>query len=130
MHIHKIFYIKTFKIASTCFDPKIIFRELHCSLLKSHFEKHSLINFLILTWCCGSMSYFVSRTLLRMRVTMGVCRVLRCVTQHGMLPQHPVNIRKLISECFSKCDLSKEQCSSLKMILGSKHVGAILNVLM
>jgi len=25
MHIHKIFYIKTFKIAPTCFDPKIIF---------------------------------------------------------------------------------------------------------
>jgi len=29
-----------------------------------------------------------------------------------------------------KCDFSKEQCSSLKMILGSKHVGAISNVLM
>jgi len=28
-----------------------------------------------------------------------------------------------------KCDFSKEQCSSLKMILGSKYVGAILNVL-
>jgi len=64
MHIHKIFYIKTFKIAPTCFDPKIIFRELHYSLLKS------------------------------------------------------------------QCGFSKEQCSSLKMILGSKHVGAILNVLM
>jgi len=38
MHIHNsFFYIKTFKIAPTCFDPKIIFRELHCSLLKSHF---------------------------------------------------------------------------------------------
>jgi len=36
----------------------------------------------------------------------------------------------LISECFKNCDFSKEQCSSLKMILGSKHVGAILNVLM
>jgi len=47
-----------------------------------------------------------------------------------MLPQHQVDIRKLISECFLKCDFSKEQCSSLKMILGSKHVGAILNVLM
>ena len=48
-----------------------------------------------------------------------------------MLAQHQVNIRKLISECFfKKCDFSKEQCSSLKMILGSKHVGAILNVLM
>ena len=47
-----------------------------------------------------------------------------------MLPQHQVNIRKLISECFLKCDFSKEHCSSLKIILGSKHVGAILNVLM
>jgi len=28
MHIYKIFYIKTFKIAPTCFDPKIIFREM------------------------------------------------------------------------------------------------------
>ena len=28
------------------------------------------------------------------------------------------------------CDFSKERCSSLKMILGSKHVGAILSVLM
>ena len=45
MHIHKIVYFKTFKIAPTCFDPTIIFRELYCSLLKSHFKtKHSLIN--------------------------------------------------------------------------------------
>ena len=31
-----------------------------------------------------------------------------------------------------KCDFSKEQCGcgSLKMILGLKHVGAILNILM
>ena len=28
-----------------------------------------------------------------------------------------------------KCDFSKEQRSSLMMILGSKHVGAVLNVL-
>ena len=40
----------------------------------------------------------------------------------------PSNIRKLITECW-KCGFSKEECSSLKMILGSKHVGAILNVL-
>ena len=31
---------------------------------------------------------------------------------------------------FLKRDFSKEQCSSLKMSLGSKHVGAILSVLM
>jgi len=31
---------------------------------------------------------------------------------------------------FKKCDFSEEQFSSLKMILGSKHAGAILNVLM
>ena len=36
MHIHKIAYIETFKISPTCFDPKIIFRELCCSLLKSY----------------------------------------------------------------------------------------------
>jgi hypothetical protein len=47
-----------------------------------------------------------------------------------MLPQHPVNRKKLISECFEKCGFSKEQCSSLKMILGWIHVGAILTVLM
>jgi len=41
MHIHKIVYIKTFKIAPTCFDPKIIFRELHCSSQKSHFFKNT-----------------------------------------------------------------------------------------
>jgi len=70
MHIYNVFYIKTFKIAPTCFDPKIIFRELRCSLLKSHFQKHSLINFLILTWCCGSMSYCVSRTTLKVRLAM------------------------------------------------------------
>ena len=29
-------------------------------------------------WCCGSMSYCVSRTLLSARLTMGVCRVLCC----------------------------------------------------
>jgi len=32
---HIKFHIKTFKIAPTCFDPKIILRELRCSLLKS-----------------------------------------------------------------------------------------------
>jgi len=37
MHIRKIVYIKTFKIAPTYSDPKIIFRELHCSSLKAHF---------------------------------------------------------------------------------------------
>jgi len=31
---------------------------------------------------------------------------------------------------FLKCGFSKQQRSSLKMILGSKQVGAILNVLM
>jgi len=31
--------------------------------------------------------------------------------------------------CVLKCDFSEGQCSSLKMILGSKHVGTILNVL-
>jgi hypothetical protein len=30
---------------------------------------------------------------------------------------------------FVTCDFSKEQCSSLKMIFGSKLVGAILSVI-
>ena len=34
MHYIK-FHIKTPKITPTCFDPKIILRELRCSLLKS-----------------------------------------------------------------------------------------------
>jgi len=34
MH-YKKFHIKTLKIAPTYFDPKIILRELRCSLLKS-----------------------------------------------------------------------------------------------
>ena len=38
MHYIK-FHIKTLKIAPTCFDHKIIFRELHCSLLKSYYLK-------------------------------------------------------------------------------------------
>ena len=37
MHTHKIVYIKTFKIAPTCFDHAIIIRELRCSLLKLHY---------------------------------------------------------------------------------------------
>ena len=40
MHMHNFFYIKTFKIAPICFDPKTIFREPHCSLLKSRFYLH------------------------------------------------------------------------------------------
>ena len=37
MHKLKIVYIKTFKIATTCFDHAIIIRELRCSLLKLHY---------------------------------------------------------------------------------------------
>jgi len=63
--------------------------------------------------------------------TPTVRRILSTVrlTQYDTLPQHQVNIRKSISECFKKCDFSQEQCRSLKMILGSKHVGAISVVL-
>jgi len=38
----------------------------------------------MLTWCCGSMSYRVSRTLLRMRLTVGVCRELCCARLYEM----------------------------------------------
>ena len=57
-------------------------------------------------------------------------RITLIITPTNVLPQHPVNIKELISECFFKYDFSKEQRSSLKMILGSKHVEAILSVLM
>jgi len=53
----------------------------------------------------------------------------RSLTQHDMLPQHPVNIMELFCECFLN-DFSKEQRSSLRMISESKHVGAILSFLM
>jgi len=33
---------------------------------------------------------------------------------------------KHVGAILKKCDFIKEQCSSLTMILGSKHVGAIL----
>jgi len=36
VHIYIFFFTKTFKIAPTCFDAKIIFRELHYSLVKSN----------------------------------------------------------------------------------------------
>jgi len=42
-----------------------------------------------------------------------------------MLPQHQINI----SVFFFKYDFSEEQCRSLKIILGSKYIGAVLNVL-
>ena len=32
--------------------------------------KHSLIDFLIIMWCCGSMSYCVGRALRRVQLTM------------------------------------------------------------
>jgi len=44
MHIHKIVYFKTFKIAPTCFDPKIILGGATLFLAKVTFLKHSLIN--------------------------------------------------------------------------------------
>jgi len=37
---------------------------------------------------------------------------------------------KIAPTCFDPKIILKEQCSSLRMILGSKHVGAILSVLM
>jgi len=42
-----------------------------------------------------------------------------------MLPERPDNIMELICECFFLNDFSKEQRNSLRIILGSKHVGGI-----
>jgi len=36
------FHIKTLEIAPTCFDPKIILRELSCSLLKMTLERNNV----------------------------------------------------------------------------------------
>jgi len=46
MHIHKIVYIKTFKIAPTYFDPKIIFRELRIEICWSDFKCFNINNFM------------------------------------------------------------------------------------
>jgi len=46
-----------------------------------------------------------------------------------MLPQHATDIRELIM-IVSTYDFSKEHCTCLRMIVGSKHVGVILSVLM
>ena len=66
MHAHNFFYVKTFKIAPTCFDPKIIFRELHCSLLNMILgSKHvgTILNVLMykivcmcISWCANCMT--------------------------------------------------------------------------
>ena len=74
MHIHNISYVKTFKIAPTCFDPKIIFRELHCFLLKSHFKKIVLMFFLI-SMSILQVFHIYTRT----------CRKA-CRQPHGQLP--------------------------------------------
>jgi len=46
--MHKIVYIKTFKIAPTYFDPKMIFRKLHCSSLIHIFKTQ----FGVVAACC------------------------------------------------------------------------------
>ena len=75
MHYIK-FHIKILKITPTCFDPKIILRELRCSLLKS-FQKHSQNNSIILTGCCGSISCCVRIRCWECVWLWCVCRVLR-----------------------------------------------------
>jgi len=48
------------------------------------------------------------------------------ITQHGMLPQYPTTTTKLIYDWF-KCGFNKaKKYSSLMMVLGPKHVGAVL----
>ena len=63
----KFFILKLLKIAPTCFDHAIIIREF---LAKITLLKHSLIDFPIIIWCCGSMSYCVGRASLRVRLTV------------------------------------------------------------
>jgi hypothetical protein len=61
--------------------------------------------------------YCVSSTMLRMRLTVGVCHSLRLTVrlilstvrliQYDMLPQHQVNVRKLISQRFKNVTLAR-----------------------
>ena len=67
MHYIK-FHIKTLKIALTCFDPKIILKDVFYVTHNAH----------------HSQTHPQQRTL----------------TQHDMLPQHPVNVMELFCECF------------------------------
>jgi len=64
------FHIKTLKIAPTCFDPKLILRKLRFYYV-THDAHHS-------------QTHSQQRTL----------------TQHDVLPQHPVNMMELFCECF------------------------------
>ena len=74
MHIHKIVYIKTFKIAPKCFDPKIIFREKHCVSSGMQLQTESQAAY--------HTTHIVRRTLSSVPFA-----------QYDMLPQHQINIR-------------------------------------
>ena len=67
---------------------------------------------------------FVSRTLPTQRFTIKHLQSLQHYNN-----RHNTYLRKSVSVIL-KCDINKEECSSLKVILGLKHFGAFLNVLM
>ena len=94
MHIHKFFYIKTFKIAARCFDPKIMFS---CNVKKTY-----------------------------------VCALVGVVIK-WLYEMHGATMKTVSAQQakLNNCKNTKlKLLNSLRMILGSKHVGAILNVLM
>jgi hypothetical protein len=70
-------YIKTLKTLLHVSITRSSSGSIYCSLLKLYFKNNSVIYFVMLTWCCGSMSCVlcVSRTLFRMSLAMAVRRV-------------------------------------------------------
>jgi len=74
MHIHKIVYIKTFKIAPTCFD--------HLQGATLFLAKVTFLKTLTVSSCIPHVTHTVRRTL------SGVP-----FTQYDMLPQHQINVR-------------------------------------
>jgi len=148
MHIHKIVYIKTFKIAPTCFDPKIIFRELHCSYLKMILSNDNIKN----SWTPMILKLWILR-LNKTRIWLTNSTTRRLTNQYiptTRYRQPSSNTNKLTNS--NNCNSSryitlvnstetwgKNRChtrptksskifrklhgSSLKMIVGSKHVG-------
>jgi len=70
MHVHKIVYIKTFKTAPTCFDPKIIFRELHCSSLNLVLWQHVV---LCKWYAAKGAPDYVCRVVYSLRASQAAC---------------------------------------------------------
>ena len=123
MHIYKIVYIKTFKIAPTCFEPKIIFRELHCSWLKLHKKKRAASN---LTVCSYETDVITSLgfnevALLRQPPSCFVSHPVTMVTWRQPVIHHYVSLaNQLPARLGNGCDVIQLLCGI--------HLNEILDV--